>query len=79
MIIRVFGFILFVIGPLLIIKTEWFLENFGRIPWAEQHLQSGTRLFYKLLGIAFMFFGLTMMFDMFGDIVMWVFGPLLPK
>jgi hypothetical protein len=79
MFVRYFGFFLFAIGPFLVIKTEWFVENFGRIGWAEAHLQGGTRLFLKILGVGLMFFGMTMMLDMFGGMVMWVFGPLLPK
>ena len=81
MFLRIFGAVLFVCGVLLIIKAEWFLENFGRIEWAEKHLgtEGGTRLFYKLLGLLFMFFGLTMVFNLFGGIVMWIFSPLLPK
>ncbi|OGY41580.1 MAG: hypothetical protein A2Y82_01140 [Candidatus Buchananbacteria bacterium RBG_13_36_9] len=81
MFLKIFGLILVVVGPLLVIKAEWFLENFGRIEWAEAHLgtEGGTRLFYKLLGIIFIFFGLTMIFNLFGGIVTWVFSPLLPK
>lgn len=48
------GIIGITIGIFLIIKTEWFLEFFGRIEWAELHLgtEGGTRIFYKILGIA---------------------------
>lgn len=46
-------------GSILIIKTEWFVENFGHSAWAEEKLgtSGGTRLMYKLIGIAFIFFG----------------------
>lgn len=79
MFVRIFGFILFIIGLLFIIFTEWFLNNFGRIDWAEQKLGGGTRLFYKLLGLILMFVGMLMMLDLFGGLVMWVFSPLMPK
>jgi hypothetical protein len=81
MFLKIFGGILFIVGPILVIKASWFLENFGRIEWAEKHLgtEGGTRLFYQLLGLAFMFFGLTMVFNLFEGIVMWVFSPLLPN
>jgi len=81
MFLKIFGIILIIIGPILVIKSEWFLENFGRIEWAEQKLgaEGGTRLFYKLLGLLFIFFGLTMIFNFFGGIVQWVFSPLLPR
>ncbi len=78
---QIFGAILLITGPFLVIKSEWFLENFGKIQWAEEKLGSegGTRLLYKIIGLAFMFFGLTMIFNLFGGIVLWVFSPLLPK
>lgn len=40
-------------GIILVIKTEWFVQNFGSIAWAEQHLgaDGGSRLAYKLIGI----------------------------
>jgi len=81
MFLKIFGAILVIIGPFLVIKAEWFLENFGRIEWAEQKLgaEGGTRLFYKLLGLLCIFFGLTMIFNFFGGIVQWVFSPLLPR
>ena len=81
MFIQIFGFVLFILGPILVIKAEWFLENFGRIEWAEVHLGSegGTRLFYKLLGLLFIFLGLTMIFGLFGGIAMWALSPLMPK
>ncbi len=42
------------IGFVLIWKSEWILENFGRIDWAEIHLgtSGGTRMFWKLVGLA---------------------------
>lgn len=40
------------IGFLIIWKSEWILEQFGRIDWAEIHLGGGTRLFWKLVGLA---------------------------
>jgi hypothetical protein len=76
---QIFGAFLFIIGPTLIIYSEWYMENFGRVPWAEQHLGGGTRFFLKLLGVIMMFFGLTMVFGLFGGIVGWIFGPLMPK
>lgn len=49
----IIGIIGIAIGAVLVIKTEWFMDFFGRIEWAERHLgtEGGTRLFYKLLGI----------------------------
>ncbi len=64
MFLRIFlGLLGTAIGVVLIIKTEWFIENFGRIDWAEQKLgtEGGTRLFYKLIGLVFIFVAFTYM------------------
>lgn len=47
------GLLIAVAGFLLVWKSEWIINNLGRIPWAEQHLGSegGSRLMYKLIGI----------------------------
>lgn len=49
---------LITIGFLMVWKTSWFLDMFGRVPWAEKHLTGGfgagaggSWLWYKLLGI----------------------------
>jgi hypothetical protein len=41
------------VGFLLMWKSEWLINNVGRIGWAEQHLgtEGGSRLFYKLIGL----------------------------
>lgn len=75
----ILGIIGVVVGALMVIKNEWFLENFGRINWAEMKLTGGTRSFYRILGIIFIFFGFTMIFNLFGGIVNWVFSPLMPN
>lgn len=77
----IFGIIIFALGLVFIIFTEWLVRNFGRIDWAEAHLgvEGGTRIFYKILGLICLFLGLLMIFGLFGGIVLWIFGPLLPK
>ncbi|MBI4458401.1 hypothetical protein HY633_05550 [Candidatus Uhrbacteria bacterium] len=47
------------LGLFLVMKTEWMVNNFGSVAWAEQHLglSGGTRLFYKLLGVAIIMIG----------------------
>ena len=56
----IIGIIMVLVGVFLILKTEWFIQNFGTNAWAEEHLGSngGTRLMYKLIGIAFILFGM---------------------
>ncbi len=74
----IFGIGLLVIGIIMPIKSNWFLKTFGRNNWAEQKLGS-TITFYKILGILMIFFGLTMIFGLFGGIIKFVFGPLIPN
>ncbi len=75
------GILFIIIGPVMTIKSEWMLQNFGRIPWAEEHLglEGGTRLFYKLLGIFLFFIGCVMAFGLFDDLVLAIFSPLFPR
>jgi hypothetical protein len=46
-------------GVSLVMKTEWFIQNFGNNSWAEEKLgaSGGSRLLYKLIGIVLIFFG----------------------
>ncbi len=48
------GLLLIPIGVFLIVKTELMVSWFGKIAWAEEKLGSegGTRIFYKLVGMA---------------------------
>lgn len=48
------------LGMTMVIKSEWFLRQLGRIDWAEEHLASsgGSRAAYKLLGLLFIFLSL---------------------
>ncbi len=66
------------VGCLLIIKTEWFLENFGPIAWAEEHLgtEGGSRLMYKLIGLSFIILAVLGVTGALGEIVMGIFGGL---
>ena len=78
-VLRVLGGLgLIFIGCIFVIKTEWFLQNFGKIDWAEQHLglDGGSRLFYKLLGIIIIFAGMMMATGMLGGALVGTVGKL---
>ncbi len=47
------------IGFLCVWKADWIVNNFGRVPWAEEHLgtEGGSRIFWKLLGILIIILG----------------------
>lgn len=66
-----------VVGCLMVIKTEWFVENFGHSSWAEEKLGAGgTRLMYKLLGIAFAILAVLGVTGALGEMILGVFGGL---
>ena len=37
------------LGLILVLKTEWILDFFGSVEWAERNA-GGSRMFYRLLG-----------------------------
>lgn len=65
-------------GAILIIKTEWFIENFGNSSWAEEHMgtSGGTRLLYKLVGLAIIFFSILGVTGLLGGFLMGTVGRL---
>ncbi len=64
-------------GIFMVIKTENFVSIFGRNAWAEEHLgNGGTYLFYKLLGIIFIFGSIFLMTGVLGAVFMKIFGRL---
>ena len=73
------GFILIALGTLIVIKTEFLLENFGRISWFEEKLGSegGSRLGYKLIGIIIIFFGLLLVTGLFNGFMETSLSPLV--
>ncbi|MFH0829419.1 MAG: hypothetical protein V1907_04590 [Candidatus Kerfeldbacteria bacterium] len=72
----VYGFLTIGIGVLLVLKTEWLVENFGRFEWAEEHLgaEGGTRIFWKLFGVTIIFFAFLAMMGAFNAPLNAIFG-----
>ncbi len=66
------------VGAILVIKTEWFIQNFGTSAWAEEHMgtSGGTRLFYKLVGLAIIFISFLGVSGLLGDMILGFFGKL---
>ncbi len=56
----ILGLIIAAIGFMLVWKTVWMVNNFGRIPWFEQHLHTlgGSYMAYKTFGIIAIIIGL---------------------
>jgi hypothetical protein len=74
-----YGFLMTSAGALLVAKSEWMLNNFGRIGFFDKYLgtSGGTRLGYKLIGLLVAFFGILIMTDLIGAFVLWILGPLI--
>lgn len=70
-----------VAGSLIIVYTEWIVNSFGHVAWAEQHLstEGGTRLFYKLLGMLIIIGAFLAITGALGDIVRGIFAPRTPS
>ncbi len=72
----IIGLLIATAGFMVVWKSEWLLRNLGRIGWAEEHLglEGGTRLFYKFIGICFMFLGIFVAVGLWTDILTAIFG-----
>ena len=66
------------VGIFMVIKTESFVDMFGASAWAEEHMgaSGGTRLLYKLIGLAFIVLALLGATGLLGKIIISVFGRL---
>jgi hypothetical protein len=75
------GLIGIVAGVILVLKSEWFLINFGRIDWAEIHLgaEGGTRLLYKLIGLAAILVSILVMTGLIEGLLLAILGPLFGR
>ena len=76
---RIFiGIIMIVLGTVLILKTPWFVQNFGSSAWAESKfgLSGGTRLMYKVVGLIFIFFGALLATNLIGGFLMATIGKI---
>lgn len=75
----IIGMLVMAGGAFLVVKTEWFINNFGRIAWFENKLgaEGGSRLGYKLVGIIALIVGMIIMTGSGDDLARWLLGPLL--
>ncbi len=73
------GLLLIGSGTMIVIKSEWILQNFGRIAWFEKQLgaEGGSRLGYKLVGLVVIFFGLLTMTGLTNSFMQAVLSPLV--
>lgn len=75
----VWGTLITAVGVMMIIKTEWLVQNFGRIAWFDKYLgtEGGTRLGYKIIGLIIIFFGILTITDNFDTFFNWLLSPLM--
>lgn len=65
------------VGVAMVMKTDFFLEFLGTADWAETKFgPGGTRLFYKLIGVAIIFIGFMVATGILGSTFISVFGFL---
>ncbi len=77
----VIGIILVLVGIVMILKTEWLIENFGSSAWAEDKMgtSGGSRLLYKLIGVILIFFGFLFITNMISGFLVGTVGKLLVR
>ena len=68
------GLLIAVVGYLIVWKSNWLMNNFGRISWAEAHLGSegGSRLFYKIIGFIIIIAGFLHATNLAGAFIRWI-------
>lgn len=62
----------------MILKTGWFIANFGTNAWAEAKLgtSGGSRLMYKMLGLIGIFIGFILITGMWEGFLMGTVGRI---
>ncbi len=75
----ILGIIITAGGVFMTMKTDWLVNNFGRITWFEEKLgaEGGTRLGYKLIGLLAIFIGIVVMTGSGPEFINWLLGPLI--
>ncbi|MEK7213074.1 MAG: hypothetical protein AAB678_01375 [Patescibacteria group bacterium] len=75
------GALLVLVGAVMVVKSEWFYQNFGSISWAEENLgtSGGSRLMYKLIGLILIFVGMMLITGMMQGFLMATIGRLFVR
>ena len=77
----IFGVISALLGLGMILKTEWLIENFGTSNWAEAKMgtSGGSRMLYKLIGLALIFIGFLLITGLFEGFLLGTIGRVLTR
>lgn len=75
----ILGLLITTAGVLMVLKTEWLVQNFGRIAWFDKYLgtEGGTRLGYKFIAIILLFFGILSITGLHTPFFNWLLSPLM--
>jgi hypothetical protein len=79
MLVFITGLAVMLIGVAIVVKTEAFLSAFGRIGFFERFFgtEGGSRLGYKLIGLAAVFIGFLMVTGLINAFMSWLLGPIM--
>jgi len=68
------GLMIALVGFILVWKSNWLMNNFGRIGWAEAHLgtEGGSRLLYKIIGFVIIIGGFLHATNLGGAFIKWI-------
>jgi len=77
----IIGVLMAVVGILIVVKTEWIVQNFGTNAWAEAKFgfSGGSRIFYKLIGLGIIFIGFIIMTDMWEGFLTGTVGKIFVR
>ena len=77
----IIGVLMAVVGILIVVKTEWIVQNFGTNAWAEAKFgfSGGSRIFYKLIGLGIIFIGFIIMTGMWEGFLMGTVGKIFVR
>lgn len=66
------------IGFLIVWKSEWILQNFGTVAWAEAKLgtSGGSRFFYKLIGLSIIIISILYLTGLIEGVILAIFSRL---
>ena len=72
------SFLVIAVGFLMVWKSDWIVNNFGRVNWAEKYLgyDGGSRLFWKLMGVIVIILAMMYMFGFIEGVISAIFSPL---
>ena len=74
-----YALIVIILGFLLVRYSNWLVNNFGYVDWAEHYLgvYGGTRLMWKIIGILFIIGALFTVSGIMENILYSIFGRMV--